>query len=168
MGFSLDFNDVFEGKIKDGEYEVVINTCREDATPGGAEFVQFDLIVRNDVDQPYKNSHIFHRVWKSKDTGKYNMKSFNTIGKACQLQNGKTYKSLQELLDDFIHKTARVTVKNETSEYNGKTYENTNVKYWNQSKINGPCNHQFKSKENMTVSELMASGVQITDEDLPF
>lgn len=170
-GFSLDFNDVFEGqgKIADGDYEVVVNQCNEDATPGGAEFIQFDLIVRNDVDQPYKNQHIFHKVWKAKDSGKYNMKTFNTIGKACQLQNGKSYKSLEELLGDFIKKTALVNVKNETSEYNGKTYENTNVKYWNKSKLTGSVNHQFKSaKDNMTVSEMMTSGVEITDDNLPF
>jgi hypothetical protein len=169
-GFSLDFNDVFEGtgRIEDGEYEVVIGRCNEDATPGGAEFIEFDLIVRNDVDQKYKNIHIFHKVWKAKDTGKYNMKTFNTIGKACQLQNGKSYKSLQELLDDYVHKTALVNVKNEESTYNGKTYTNTNVKFWNVSKITGPCQHQFKSKDDMTAGEMFNSGIEIKDSDLPF
>jgi hypothetical protein len=173
-GFSLDFNDVFEGqgKIVDGDYEVIINRCSEGATPGGAEFIEFDLIIRNDVDQAHKNMHIFHKVWKAKDTGKYNMKTFNTIGKACQLQNGKSYKSLEELLGDFYKKTAIVNVKNEESEYNGKTYNNLNVKYWNKTKTSG-CNHQFKqsdSKDNAskTISELMAGGVEIQDDDLPF
>jgi hypothetical protein len=169
-GFSLDFNDVFEGqgKIADGDYEVVVNRCSEGATPGGAEYIEFDLIIRNDVDQQHKNQHIFPKVWKAKETGKYNMKTFNTIGKACKLQNGKAYKSLQELLDDYVMKTAIVNVKNETSEYNGNTYENTNVKYWTLSKINGPLKHQFKVKENMTVSDMMSSGIDIQDEDLPF
>lgn len=167
-GFSLDFNDVFEGQIADGNYEVLVHKVGEDATPGGAEFVQFDLIIRNDVDQKHKNNHIFHKVWKAKDTGKYNMKTFNTIGKACQLQNGKAYKSLEELLKDFEMKTAIVNVKNESSEYNGQTYNNLNVKYWNQSKMNGPVRHQFKSKDNMTVSEMFDSGIDINDDVLPF
>lgn len=170
MGFSLDFADVYEGtgRIADGNYEVVVNRCNEDATPGGAEFIEFDLIIRNDVDQAFKNSHIFHKVWKAKDTGKYNMKTFNTIGKACQLQNGKSYKSLEELLNDYFHKTALVNVKNEESEYNGKTYTNTNIKYWAPSKLNGPCHHQFKKKEDMTVSDMMAGGIDISDDMLPF
>jgi hypothetical protein len=168
-GFSLDFNDVFEGKIEDGNYEVVVNRVSEDATPGGAEFVEFDLIVRNDVDQKFKNVHIFHKVWKAKDTGKYNMKTFNTIGRACQLQNGKSYKSLKELLDDYVMKTVIVNVKNEDSEYNGKSYTNTNVKYWNKSNLTGPCRHQFKNDNaSKTVSELMSSGIDIKDDDLPF
>jgi hypothetical protein len=170
-GFSLDFTDVFEGtgRIADGDYEVVVNRCSEDATPGGAEFVEFDLIIRNDVDQAHKNMHIFHKVWKAKDTGKYNMKTFNTIGKACQLQNGKSYKSFKELLDDYFMKTAIVNVKNEVSEYNGKTYNNTNVKYWNKSKLSGPSRHQFKNdNDSKTVSELINSGIDIKDEDLPF
>jgi len=172
-GFSLDFNDVFEGqgRIADGDYEIVVNRASEDATPGGAEYIEFDLIIRNDVDQAFKNMHIFHKVWKAKETGKYNMKTFNTMGKACQLQNGKSYKSLNELLDDFYRKTAKVTVKNEDSEYNGKTYTNTNVKAWSQSKFNG-LNHQFNSNANAngdkTVSQLMGSGVEIKDDDLPF
>jgi hypothetical protein len=168
-GFSLDFTDVFEGKIEDGNYEILINRVSEDATPGGAEFVEFDLIVRNDVDQKYKNVHIFHKVWKAKDTGKYNMKTFNTIGKACQLQNGKSYKSLNELLDDYVRKTAIVNVKNEDSEYGGKKYTNTNVKYWAKSNLTGPSRHQFKNDNaSKTVSELMNSGIDIKDDDLPF
>lgn len=149
MGFSLDFNDVFEGQsqIKDGEYEVVVNRASEGATPGGAEYIEFDLIIRNDIQQAHQNMHIFHKIWKEKATGKYNMKTFNTVGKACNLQGGKQYKSLQELLDDFYRKTAIVNVKNETSEYAGKTYENINVKFWKESKF-GTLNHQFKESAN--------------------
>lgn len=173
MGFNLDFNDVFEGsgRIADGEYEIVIGRCSEGATPGGAEYIEFDLIIRNDVDQAHKNQHIFHKVWKAKDTNKYNMKTFNTIGKACQLQNGKTYKSLNELLDDYVYKTALVNVKNEDSEYNGKSYTNTNVKFWTPSKLQGPSRHQFKKDDNAggkTFDELMSSGVPVSDDDLPF
>lgn len=173
MGFNLDFNDVFEGtgKIADGNYEIFVNKVTEGATPGGAEYIEFDLIVRNDFDQKYKNSHLFHKVWKEKATGKYNMKTFNTIGKACQLQNGKSYKDLKDLLDDYVRKTAIVNVKNETSEYGGKTYENTNIKYWNQTTLVG-LNHQFKAagtdNDNKTAGELIDSGIVVSDDDLPF
>lgn len=172
-GFNLDFNDVFEGtgKVADGNYEIFVNNVKEDATPNGAEYVEFDLIIRNDFEQAHKNSHIFHKVWKAKVDNKYNMKTFNTIGKACQLQNGKSYKSLKDLLDDYVKKTAIVNVKNEESEYGGKTYNNTNVKYWNQTKLTG-LNHQAKPKDDSKVTNdpfSAGSGpIEISDEDLPF
>jgi hypothetical protein len=167
MGFSLDFNDTFEGGVQNGTYEVVIDKVLPKTTTGGTEYVNFDLIIRNDFDQKFKNAHIFHSVWKSKETGKYNMKSFNTVGKACKLQNGKSYKSFEELLQDFEKKVCRVTVKNETSEYNGKTYENLNVKGWAESTAPA-CRHQFKAKDNMTVSDMYQGGIEINDDDLPF
>lgn len=168
--FSLDFNDVFEGngKIKDGIYEVFVNNVKEDATPSGSEYVEFDLIIRNDIQgQDFKNSHIFHKVWKTKATGKYNMKTFNTMGKAFRLENGKKYTSFQDLLEDFVNKVALAKVENETSEYNGKTYENTNVRYFNQS--NYPkLAHTRKDKDNMNINEMANAGIDISDEDLPF
>jgi hypothetical protein len=168
-GFNLDFKDVYEGigKVADGEYEVLVNKCEEGATPSGAEYIEFDLIIRNDFNQEYKNSHIFHKAWKTKADQKYNMKTFNTIGKACQLQNGKSYKNLKELLDDYVGKTAIVNVKNEESEYNGNTYNNTNVKYWTVSKLTGKHNHQFKAKEGAS-NPVDNTSPTVSDDDLPF
>ncbi|PEP87754.1 DUF669 domain-containing protein [Bacillus toyonensis] len=169
MGFSLDFNDVFGGSggIADGEYEVIINQCNEDASPGGAEFINVDLIIRNDVEQAYPNFHVFHKIWKAKATGKYNMKSLNTIGKACKLQKGKMYPSFEALLQDFVLQTVRVRVKNEKSDYNGKIYPN--ITGWDVSNTVGPFQHQFKKKrDTQTFSEMKQSGIRMQDQDLPF
>src|SRR5690625_786228 len=103
-GFNLDFENVYEGnggQVEDGWYEVVVNRCNEDATPSGAEYTEFDLVIRNDLDQPSKNMHIFEKNFKAKATGKYNMMIFNTIGKAWQRQKGNTYNSIQTLLGDL-------------------------------------------------------------------
>ncbi|NJP37168.1 DUF669 domain-containing protein [Alkalicoccus luteus] len=164
MVFQLDHEDVYEGGIKDGEYEVIIKHAKEDATQSGAEYAEFDLVVRNDLEQKHKNQHIFHKVWKKKDTGKYNMKMFNTMGKACQLQNGKQYKSMQELLDDFAGKVAIVSVKNEESEYNGQTYNNLNVKSWKQSKFPN-SQHQFQNSDRQ---DHEGQSVQVNDSEMPF
>ena len=87
------------------------------------------------------------------------------VAQALNLEDGKAYADLDDLLNDFYSKTCRVTVKNETSEYNGKTYENLTVKRWEQSKTKGIVNHQFKNKnvptQNNTVTE-------VTDDNLPF
>lgn len=167
-GFSLDFNDTFEGfeEIKDGVYEVIIDHATEDATKSGAEFTNFQMTVRNDLDQPHKNQKLWHRNWKAKATGKYNMMMFNTIGKAAQLENGKTYSSFDELLADYEGKPVQVLVKNETSEYNGQTYENLNVKKWSPTAFPN-VQHQFKGKTN-NGNNNASTDVSIGEDELPF
>lgn len=167
-GFSLDFNEVFEGfeKIEDGTYEVIIEQVGEDATPSGAEFTNFQMVIRNDLDQPFKNQKIWHRNWKAKATNKYNMMMFNTIGKAAQLENGKTYNSFEELLNDYEGKPVQVFVQNETSEYNGKTYENLNVKSWKPTAFPN-VQHQFKGKASNSNAN-QAPEVTISDDELPW
>ncbi|RJZ60101.1 hypothetical protein DYZ63_01183 [Listeria monocytogenes] len=68
MVFKLDTEDVFGGQVEDGVYEVIINHATEDATPSGAEYINVDLIIRNDINQKFKNAHIFHSIWKAKKT----------------------------------------------------------------------------------------------------
>lgn len=161
MVFKLDFNDVFEGNsIKDGTYECVINKVSENATPGGSEYIQFDLVIREDFDQAYKKCHIFHKSWKGKgtqDDKKRVRRDFNTIAKAASMTDGMAFKSLDELYRSYEGRAVKVIVKNETSEYNGNTYNNLNVKRWEQSKL------------SKTASQLMNElGAEIQDDDLPF
>ncbi|EMK0855209.1 DUF669 domain-containing protein [Listeria monocytogenes] len=160
--FKVDHNDAFSGGVENGTYEVVLYHANEDATKSGAEFINIDLIIRNDVNQKYQNAHIFHRIWKTKATNEYNSTALNTIAKAIQLPNGKDYNTINELLQDFLIKTCQVTVKNEESEYNGQTYNNLNVKAWGESKITGPLQHQFKKKENDLPP------VEVNESNLPF
>lgn len=163
--FTLNMEDTFDGGIQDGTYETVITKFEESATQSGTEFVDVRLTVRNDIDQKYKNNIVFHRIWKAKATGKYDMRFFNTIGAAAQLQQGKQYKSIEELFKDFLGKPVRVTVKNETSEYNGKTYENLNVKRWEKTKF-PELAHKFKTEDG---GNPFASGISDIDEnDMPF
>ena len=180
MSFQLNHDDVFDANIPDGEYEVFINKIHEDVTPNGAEYIQVDLIIRNDVPQPNKNNHIFHKIWRTKATGEYNPKNFNIIGKAASLPNGKSYGSLEELFADFVGRPVRVFVKNEISDYNGQRYENLNVKKWEPSKIDGPIRHVRKEPQQNNVStqqqQAASNGfsfpppqqLNIRDEDLPF
>lgn len=163
--FTLNMEDTFDGGIQDGTYETVITKFEESATQSGTEFVDVRLTVRNDIDQKYKNNIVFHRIWKAKATQKYDMRFFNTIGSAAQLQQGKQYKSIEELFQDFLGKPVRVTVKNETSEYNSKTYENLNVKRWEKTKF-PELAHKFKTEDG---GNPFASGTNSIDEDdMPF
>ena len=167
MAFQLDQNDVFEGfqKIEDGVYEVIIDHASEDATKTGKEFTNFQMTIRNDLDQPFKNQKIWERVFKANATGKYPMIVFNTIGKAAQLENGKSYANFDELLEDYRGKPVQVYVQNETSEHNGKTYENLNVKQWKPTAFPN-VQHQWKGKK--ANESQPKQDTTINDSDLPF
>lgn len=164
--FKLDFNDTFEGGLKDGQYEVVVTNASERQTQSGTNYIEIVLAVRNDVQQPSQNALIFHKIWKSKETGKYNLKSLNTIGKYLQLQEDKAYNSLDDVLKDFVRKMALVTVKNETSEYNGKEYNNVNVKRWEVTKF-PTLAHQFKNAVPNTDAFTSVMN-EVNNDDLPF
>ncbi|MGL4697101.1 DUF669 domain-containing protein [Enterococcus larvae] len=166
-GFKVDYNEAQDfGAVPDGDYEVVIFNVVETATPGGAENINFDMIIRNDIQQPRQNSHLFHKLWKAKDTGKYNRGMVMSLAKAFGLQDGKEYSSFDDFLGDFAMRTAKVRVKNETSEYNGKTYDNTNIKKFEPSKF-PELQHQFKSSNGVAPAD-NALTIDISDDDLPF
>lgn len=163
MGFKVDYSEAQEfGTVADGDYEVVVFNAHEDATKGGAEFINFDFIIRNDIQQSFKNSHLFHRVWKSKETNKYNKGMVMSLAKAFQLPDGKEYRTFDDFLNDFAMRVGKIRVKNEKSEYNGKEYENTNIKKFGSSEFPN-LQHQFKSK-----TESPTSTIDIQDDDLPF
>lgn len=168
MNFKLDFTEASKGEykqIEDGTYEVVIEQAKEDANQNtGTEFLDFRLRIRNDVKQAFQNQIIFYKVWRSKQTNTYHSGMINTLAKAASLENGKSYKNLEELLADFLGKPLKVNVKNEESEYNGKTYQNLNVKYTDQSEY---PNVQHV-KENKDPNPQFSSPIEIPDSDFPF
>src|SRR5699024_3349758 len=146
--------------VEEGEYEVIVAKAFEDAARTGTMFINLHLQIRNDIDQKNKNRYIFASIWQSKETNQYHAGMINTVAKALRIENGKRYNSLDEMLNDFIGKTARVVVKHE--EYNGNT--NARVKAWEPSRFNS-CNHQFKSDNNGS----NIPGFQpVSNDDIPF
>ena len=157
-GFTLDFNNVYSGGLRDGQYEVIVTGVQETQTKAGKDYIEVVLAVRNDIQQPSQNSLIFHKLWKAKDTGKYNFTMVNTISSALGLEDKKHYKDLQDLFNDMKRKPALVTVKSEESP-DGK-YTNVEVKSWRTTKFPNVA-HQFKSDGKTT-------RVTIEEDDLPF
>lgn len=169
-GFKVDYKEAQEfGNVADGDYEVVIFNVTEEATKSGAENINFDMVIRNDIDQKYKNSHLFHKVWKAKETGKYNLGAVMALAKNFGLPDGKSYESFDKFLEDFALRTAKVRVKNEQSEYNGKTYDNTNIKKFGASDF-PDLQHQWKKKESSQTDfgRDNGSSINVTEDDLPF
>ncbi|KAF0342528.1 DUF669 domain-containing protein [Pediococcus acidilactici] len=171
-GFDLDFSEIKDMNVTDGKYEAVINSVAEDATKGGTQFINLDLIIRNDLKgQKFGNAHIFTRIFKSKKTNKYPIGMIMTIAKAAGMKDKTHFDSLEDYFQKLWHKPVLVTVKNEESEYNGKKYENLNVKRWEISKF-PEVQHKFKESNKETGStDPFANGgqsIDISDEDLPF
>ena len=93
---------------------------------------------------------IAHKIWQKKDTGKYPEGFIMNLAKQAGIPNGTKFKSLDDYLGMLEGKPLKVTVKNKTSESNGKTYENLNV-------------------EKIETSMLAAqSAPEISDDALPF
>nr|DAK19964.1 MAG TPA: Protein of unknown function (DUF669) [Caudoviricetes sp.] len=169
MVFQFDYNDTYADGLADGWYEVVIQSATESATEKGSEYIDIPMVVRNDVPQNGKNGLIFHKIWKKKDTGKYNLTAINTLGKAAKMDATKQYKSLNEVLADLQGKALKVRVKNETSEYNGKTYENLNIKGMKETEFPN-VQHVWKQKTTGNANPLAGEGhpININEDDLPF
>ncbi|EJF02142.1 MAG: DUF669 domain-containing protein [Liquorilactobacillus hordei] len=172
-GFEMDYSEIQDFNVENGTYEVVINGVKEDATKSGAQYVNFDLIIRNDIaDQKFKNAHIFHKVWVSKETGKYNMSMLMTVAKYAGIPDHTTFNSIDEYFNALYHKPVLVTVRNEKSTYNDKEYENLNIKRWALSSFPN-VQHQFKADDSQqqSVGDPFAQNgqpVEISDDDLPF
>lgn len=54
------------GGVPAGTYEVIIKSVQERATQSGSENTTFDFVIRNDIQQPRQNAHIFIPFWHGK------------------------------------------------------------------------------------------------------
>jgi hypothetical protein len=158
MGFSTNYNDIPDdyGLIPEGEYEVVIRNIEERTTKKGAVGINLSLVIRNDVEQKYKDRYLFHTLWKRKEPTEadmqvqgYSFKQIMILAKAAKLPSGKAYENVRQLCGDLLKRPLRVTVEHEINDYNGKTREN--IRYINESKF-PECKHVFKEKKSAAAS----------------
>lgn len=161
--------------IPTGNYEMVINKAQEVATKNGAESLQIDLIVRNDLDKvpelaetnaKYHNRHVFNDNWKRKATNKYEIDSFQYILDAVGVPEGTRIASIEDFFKLITHKPVKVYVKKEDNEYQGRTTQVNRVAPWNYAKTDFPeVQHTFKEKNSNNSS---ADDISVSDEDIPF
>lgn len=164
MSFKIDYSKAaeFEG-VQNGTYEVIVKTAHETVSKSGKEHIYIDFVIRNDIEQDFKNFHIFYKFWKQKEDGKYNLRRFTKLVKDLRVPDGKEYENLQACLDDFVGKVCKVRVANEksTSKENGQTYDNLNVK---QTDVSAYPSIQHKWK----VDDQPETPVNVDEYDLPF
>lgn len=187
MGFKANQAEAEQGySIKpEGEYECIIVKCEERTTKNGATGLNFAYVIRNDVEQKFKNGYIFDTLWKRKEptdadksVNGYGFNQIMALGKAAQLSDGKDYGSLDEFINELKNKPIRVTIEHE--EYNGKMQERASYK--NPTKF-PDVKHIAKEKSNTAQTTYAAQPTasfapiqaqqqefqELTDdEDLPF
>lgn len=152
--FKIDFSQIndtekkFE-KITDGTYEVLVDSTQQNASKSGTDFLDIRLRIRSDFNQPFKNQLIFYKIWISKKDNQYPMGMISNLAKQAGLADRTAFNDIDAFLQALIGKALKVTVKNETNEYNGKTYERLNVK-------------------RIEESALASTSLEIDDSDLPF
>lgn len=191
MGFKNNYAEADMGNnIKpEGDYECIIQKIEERTTRNGATGLNISMVIRNDVEQKFRNGIIFHTLWKrreptemDKQVNGYGFGQVMALGKSAGLPDGKDYESLTEFCNDLINKPVRVNLKHE--EYNGKMQERVN--YLNPTKFpevkhipkqsgsgqqNGftaPAQQSFAT-QNATAPAIQTGYADMpTDEDLPF
>ncbi|HEQ3969655.1 TPA: DUF669 domain-containing protein, partial [Streptococcus pyogenes] len=126
--FTIDYSKAKEfASITDGTYETFIEKAVQDATKNGADFINIHFRIRKDFQQEFQNNIIFHRIFAKKEDGKYPEGVIHNLAKQAGIPEGTQFKSLDDYLNQLLNKCLKITVKNETSEYNGNTYNNLNV-----------------------------------------
>lgn len=161
-------NDSQYTPLPTGEYEMVIKHAGETATKNGAESLQFDLVVRNDLDGAlpdtngkYHNRHLFVDNWKRKATNQYDMDGLQYYLQATKVPEGTAINSVDDFCRAMELKPVRVYVKVTEEEYNGETTKRNRVAPWNVSETQFPnVAHQWKDSTDMNASK------PLTDEEI--
>lgn len=163
--------------VPTGNYEVIINKAQEQATKNGAESLQLDLLIRNDLDKvpdlaktnaKYHNRHVFMDNWKRKNTNQYDLASFQYILDAVGIPEGTELNSVDDFMKAISGKPVLAYIKNEDNTYNGETSKVNRVAPWNISKTNYPeVNHTFKDS-NASDPFAKNDAPEISSDDLPF
>lgn len=158
---STNYKDLNDNLIPEGKYEAVIKSAFLDMTKGGTEFINVQLIVRNDVEQIYQNKYIFHSIWKKKEPNEadkncdgFSAQQLFKLCKAIDIPENKEFENLEQMLAELVGKPVLVGIKHD--EYNG--YKQEKVSFVAKTKF-PDCKHEFKKKE---------PEIEVDDSDLPF
>lgn len=184
MGFSTDYSDVKTGSggvLPEGEYEVIIKYAGEDTTRTGTVYINVTMVLRNDVEQAFKNNYIWHKLWQRKEPspadlamGGYSSKQINSLSQAAGLPNNQKFESISEWGEQLKDKPVRITVEHET----WKEQMQARVKWVNESRAPN-CQHEWKGEghgdssntaDNALTPDAQQQFVELEEDDgdLPF
>jgi hypothetical protein len=139
------------GLIDEGKYEVFIKEALIKTTINGKEKIAIQFKIRDDVQQKFQNRVIFEDIWKERETEFFNRKRLNQLLGTQSFEDGKTFDSIQDLLQSLKGINLVIKVNKEMDDY--KNEEVNSVYFYESSK------HKPKT---------IAAPKEIKDEDLPF
>lgn len=183
--------------LPSGNYEMIIKSAQEKATKNGAESLQLDLVVRNDLDKvaklkdtnaKYHNRHVFMDNWKRKTTNQYDLDSFQYILEAVKIPEGTPLNTIDDFTKAVANKPAKVYVKKTVDDYGGEKKDINQIAPWNFSKSDYPqVQHVWKDQKdgknpfagntkpqnnapapNNDPFASSSDSIDISDDDLPF
>lgn len=148
MNFSTNYDDLGSGGLlPEGKYECIVKDAFPSETKNGFSYLDIRMVIRNDVEQSYKNKYIFHSIWKKKEPTEqdkqvdgYSFKQLMSLASAAGLPAGKNYASVEELCKDFVGKCVNVEIEHDM--YN-KDNPRERVKFCNKTAY-PECKHVFK------------------------
>ncbi len=142
------------GPMEEGNYEVILKDAKYTQTQSGIPCISFDWVVRNDVEQKYKNKHIFKRYYQD-DKGNWPVDKLSKAAYGLGVPEGADFD-----VDDLVGKTCRVHVKPFTFT-DGSGNERT---------IDSITNYTASENGQLvqTVEKKDDEFVNVEDEELPF
>ena len=184
MGFKNDFSQAQQNNnLKpEGDYEVLIVKAEEKQTKNGKLGLNISMVIRNDVDQTYKNGFIFHTLWKRKEptaadmqVNGYGFGQVMALGKAAQLPDGKDYPDLAAFLQDLIEKPVRVHLVHDT--YNNTERESVSyinptsfpeVRHINKKQASADVYASPAATYANQAQQAASTPASLLDDDIPF
>lgn len=150
-----DLQDHSYGPLPEGDYEFIIKNVSENATNSGAESIQFNLVVRNDLDQAmpetngkYHNRNLWVNEWKRRATNQYEVNNLMYFMQAAGIPEGTPINTMEDFFQIMTGKPVRINIKVEDNTYNGKTTQINRPAPWDWEKSQFPqVAHQFKQQQ---------------------
>jgi hypothetical protein len=176
MEFNIDLNKKTASEnsyelLPKGSYEMVIYNATIDASKNGHDFLNFDFLIRDDLDKAlpdtngkYHKRHFWASVWYDVKNGCWRQDDLANIAAAVgySQEQANSFKTFEDFINSLIGKAVRVYLWQSENEYNGETTKvnSTMTKFWSPTKFK-LAEDPFKDNEGNTTAD-------IKEEDLPF
>ena len=149
--------------VPEGDYEVVIKEVKEGvSTQKGTPFVQFELIIRNDINQQFKNKHLWYVVYDTpitREKGQYPGNIWKVLQNA-GVPDKSTFKDYQDVTRTIYGRPVVATVKHQ--DYNGN--KQARVTYISATKF-PQCQHNFRVEGQGSTANNQGSSQQYNNQN---
>lgn len=185
MGFfDVDYSKAEEEKnnlFPAGIYEMTTNQVTMDASRNGHQCMQFEFIVRKDLDKVKELSdtnskchgrHYWANVWTEKDdngndTGTFKKTDLNNIAKAYGIPDHTPIESADQFMNMLVGKPVRIKILLRKNKYNGQETDqnSTFCSSWEPTKFQAKGAGAAKLADPFNGT---GDTTDVSDDDLPF